>query len=155
MKNINRQDHPSQCGVQLKWWSHSSLFSHSSGHFLFPSLPLVWTSDQAITTRMYWNHVFSAVEQAQCFCWLDISETLKSCRQQFQMVTTTNCWLWWCWGRGRRRYPGPAQAPPTQTALGLFDGWCLIPDSILNGRELHHPRNPTPTTHSANYKINT
>ena len=91
---------------------------------------------------------FSAVEQAQ-FLLIGYIGEFKILSQQFQMVTTTK-WPWWCWGRGRRHYPGPAQAPPTQTALGLFDGWCLIPDSILNGRELHHPRNSTP--HSANYK---
>ena len=85
---------------------------------------------------------FSAVEQAQ-FLLIGYIGEFKILSQQFQMVTTTK-WPWWCWGRGRRHYPGPALAPPTQTALGLFDGWCLIPDSILNGRELHHPRNSIP-----------
>ena len=70
------------CGSQLKWWSHF-VFSHSSGHFLFPSLPLVWTSDQAITTRMYWNRIFLLLSK-HSFCWLDISESLKSCLNNFK-----------------------------------------------------------------------
>ena len=67
---------------KLCWWSHF-VFSHSSGHFLFPSLPLVWTSDQAITTRMYWNRIFLLLSK-HSFCWLDISESLKSCLNNFK-----------------------------------------------------------------------